>query len=380
MKQLFLLLLLSLPAFTHTAHACSGSAADTSTQEEDTHAQLLAFSDTCGFVRATHNRGTKTAAECALLLFKRLRDPQKRERMLPHLTPDILNTINALAVPALKKEAAEILPPESNARYQYMTDGKDYHYFVSPYNLLARMVPALHGPFVEGRNPDCNDEDLENTYRKPATMLVPGDTPGTFKEIPIPLFVKDLVATKNIAIPLKMSQQGDVYNLLLRGQGLTSLAGLEKVPDKDIITWLACRGNLIQEIPHCSLAALSRLNILDLTTNGICIQDGMFDNLPELLILCLGNFHKSTDHTQHNNSLTTLTTKTFTGLPKLKSVSLKNVGLASIEPDALAGLPSLKDVDLSYNKLAILDAAQAKQTWGVQAADAIIHLDHQQPS
>ncbi len=298
--------------------------------------------------------------------------------MLPHLTPDILTTINALAVPVLKKQAADDLEPESNTRWETMTDGEHYHYFVSPYNLLARMVSVLHGPFVEGRNPECNDEDLENTFRKPLTMLVPGDTPGTFKEVPVHLSVQDLIATKNFPVVYKMSQQGDVYHLLLRGQGLTSLAGLENAPNKGIITWLACIGNVIQEIPHPSLAALSRLNILELTNNGIWIQDGMFDNLPELLILCLGNFQKSTDHTRHNNRLTTLTKQTFTGLPKLKSVSLTNVGLASIEPDALAGLPNLNNVNVSYNKLAILDIVQAKQAWGVQAADAIINLDHQQ--
>jgi Leucine-rich repeat (LRR) protein len=127
---------------------------------------------------------------------------------------------------------------------------------------------------------------------------------------------------------------------------LTSLDGLEYVPDIQTITRLNLSKNNLKTIPNDSFRFVPQLRVLDLSINTIeKIEPIGFNNLQQLQQLDLSN-----------NQLTRLSIE-LSSLNSLKNLNLENNQIFSIQDNAFRDLTNLEILNLSGNDLLHLPLA-----------------------
>jgi len=139
-------------------------------------------------------------------------------------------------------------------------------------------------------------------------------------------------------------EEADGY-LDLSDKGLTSLFGLENVPNPEQITGLFLENNKIAYIPDHAFDRFPNLKNLNLMYNPIIqIQPGLFD-----MLLNLEELHLE------DTSLVEIPPKAFDALRKLKVLHLFNNKLESIPADAITNLIALEEFDIHNNKIEFIN-------------------------
>lgn len=152
------------------------------------------------------------------------------------------------------------------------------------------------------------------------------------------LSVQDLI--DRTQLPVEYEQYLDLSSM-----GLTSLNGLQNIPNKDQITFLDLSDNQIIDIPEDIFASFPHLTYLDLSGNLlVTIHPRYFAALVNLEGLFLDN-----------NNILELRPNTFNFLPKLKRLSLAGNRLKSLPKYILFFLTALNELDISENNIAFLD-------------------------
>ncbi|MEQ2314404.1 hypothetical protein AMECASPLE_011870 [Ameca splendens] len=118
---------------------------------------------------------------------------------------------------------------------------------------------------------------------------------------------------------------------------------IETVPKdipKDVVS-LSLNNNWMQKIRKEDFHGMSKLRVLDVTSNQIaCVDQGSFINLISLKTLCMGN-----------NKLSDLKSNIFQGLSNLTVLFLNNNGIQVIHKRAFQFLISLQTLELGNNRL-----------------------------
>lgn len=131
----------------------------------------------------------------------------------------------------------------------------------------------------------------------------------------------------------------------LSSKGLTSLYGLQNLPNKDQITGLALHYNQIVDIPENIFDSYPHLKLLDLSFNLIVkIYPRYFEKLVNLEDLYLEGLN-----------IFEITPKTFEPLHNLKGLYLKGNRLVTVPKDIVYPLTALAELDLSDNNIEFLD-------------------------
>lgn len=121
---------------------------------------------------------------------------------------------------------------------------------------------------------------------------------------------------------------------------LTSLDGLEYVPDIQTITRLDLSKNDLNNLPNDSFRFMPQLRVLDLSINVIeKIEPTAFNNLQQLQELNLSN-----------NRLTRISVE-FGRLFSLKKLDLEENQISTIHDNAFRDLKNLETLDLADNDL-----------------------------
>ena len=155
--------------------------------------------------------------------------------------------------------------------------------------------------------------------------------------------IRDLI---NSDYPPKVTQKHDwrgttIKELNLASQEITSLDGLQNIPDIKEVEKILLGNNEIETIPASAFSSLNKLTSLDLGTNKIkTIHAGAFTGLGKLKYLFL-----------NNNEIATIHDNAFNGLGELESLFLSNNEIATIHDNAFNGLDKLASLYLKSNKI-----------------------------
>lgn len=167
---------------------------------------------------------------------------------------------------------------------------------------------------------------------------------------------KPAVATEPGVPALKQLSVQDLINsrtlprlhngqLNLAKKGLTSLIGLENVPNPEQVTGLFLDDNNIAFIPDNALDRFINLNTILMTDNPLIrIQPHLFDNC----------FNLEELHLEYT-SLVEIPSKSFDSLRKLKILHLFGNKLESLPDGIIDPLINLEEFDIANNKLTQLD-------------------------
>lgn len=132
---------------------------------------------------------------------------------------------------------------------------------------------------------------------------------------------------------------------------LTSLEGLNTIPNLLQVVTLSLYGNKLGTIDSSTIPALANLKTLTLNNSNISsIAPGAFKNYPQLVYLQLSD-----------NPLKTLAANTFEGLPNLTDLFLSKTSLQNLADDIFQQTPALQRIMLNNNQLSKINPAVFRQ-------------------
>lgn len=145
---------------------------------------------------------------------------------------------------------------------------------------------------------------------------------------------------------------------------LTTLDGLQEVPDIKTVFRIYLNHNLLQYIPANTFAGLSELQDIDLTSNQITSFDPQaFAGIPQLRSLNISN-----------NGLKQLRPEMMSQLKNLEGLVLETNGMESLPPYIFKDLKKLRHLFIDHNKLKQITAEHLE---GLENLEALMLNNNQ---
>jgi len=166
----------------------------------------------------------------------------------------------------------------------------------------------------------------------------------------------------------QLLDEGRVFNIIngeldfeldLSNQNITSLIGLNRIPNIETVTHLILHNNRLERLEPGIFDRLQALQYLILNNNRLeRLEPGIFDRLRALQYLYL-----------NNNRLERLELGIFANLQELQKLNLSFNGLERLEPGTFDNLQALEDLNLSCNRLIRLESGLFINTQALRYLD-----------